>query len=201
LSKDNAAAVVIENCVPARDLVKCRDHGLTADEARKMNGRIILTSGRQLEFTHVKLFNALHIHSLQRLMETAEAKLKEFSSPDKARVSFNSVVMVLVANMLAESAVTKNLSDEARTILQLYDDLQTKIRQSGHLVPVDLIDGVERPMPTLWRATVESQISDRAGSHVIRVPYVHNGDPYVVIGNEDYQTAILWDKVEQYEVA
>jgi len=165
-----------------------------------MQGRLILTSGRTLEFSHIMLFNALHVNHLQRLMSTAQTKLAGFSSPFGALGSFGFVTTVLAANILVESAVNRLLTAEARSLLDEYEKLLFRIRQSGLLVPVDLINNVEIPMPSVWSATVVNQISEPSEVGAFRVPYVHNGDPYVVIGGADSQVSIVWDKVEQYEV-
>lgn len=108
---------------------------------------------------------------------------------------------VFIANSLVESAVNKRLSSEARQLLKEYQQLLTEIRRSGQLVALDQIDGIEIPIPNVWRSIVSKQISTPTGMSSIQIPYVHNGDPYVVLGGETSEVSILWDKVEQYEVA
>lgn len=168
-----------------------------------MVGRITTVSGTTITFTHVKLYNVLHINHCKNLEAQAKSKAIPVTSPYGAFGGFTFVTGVLAANMLAERYVNAARHQQADSLFDQSFDLAERIRDMGEFVPVRLISKVEVPLPSVWRATIQKKINEEGGgSHAkkITATVIHNGDPYVVLRANGRELSVFWDKVESYAI-
>lgn len=169
-----------------------------------MIGQLTTTSGIKIKFTHVKLYNALHIRHVQSLQSKAETKAIPLASPYGALGGFAFVTSVIAANMLAEHVINAARSKDADSLFGQSFDLAEKIRDLGEFVAVNLVSKIEVPLPSVWRATIQKTIKESktvtgsAEVKTISATMIHNGDPFVVLRCQQGDVSVFWDKVESY---
>lgn len=165
-----------------------------------MRGQLTTVSGSTVVFTHVKLFNVLHINRMRTLQAEAENKTVPFSSPYGAIGSFSFVTGVLGANMLAEHFINSSRQQAAESLFWQSFELAERIRDRGEFVSVGEIEKIEVPLPSVWRATIRRGVRDTGRIKTVTATMIHNGDPYVVLRGDMGEVSIFWDKVEAYAV-
>ncbi|MDZ4688075.1 MAG: hypothetical protein SH850_23625 [Planctomycetaceae bacterium] len=161
-----------------------------------MQGVLRLTSGIEHRFNKIVLYNAIGVRNLQALAKSASQKLSGFTSPIGAIGGFEWVAKVIVANMVIEHFANKAMESAANADIQKQQRVLKAVRTNAISIPLTRIENIHLPIPESWHA----QIAGDGKSHEL-MSYIHTGDHFVVIEQQGEQRTIIWDKVEEYNVA
>lgn len=154
--------------------------------------RIRLSSGAEINFNKIKLYDLKLVQKLDGLKNAAAKNLGGFSSGlgfwgDIEWVAAGSLVTGLI-----EGAVSNTMQNEAANQMMMAANVAKQVRQTAVFVQVSSVENIKYPDFGLWRASVVNNQR--------KVDLIHIASDYVFVELEGKEIAIFWDKVEEYEV-
>ncbi|WLD14662.1 hypothetical protein [Planctellipticum variicoloris] len=157
-------------------------------------------SGIEHHFDKIVLFNSVGVRNLQALAKSASQKSAGIASPIGAIGSFEWVAKVMVANMVVEHLANKALQAAANADMDKYQRVLKAVRTNAIAIPLSKIENVHLPIPASWHAQIAGPEPDENGARRM-ASYIHTGDQFVGIERNGERRTIIWDKVEEYDVA
>jgi hypothetical protein len=153
--------------------------------------KVRLSSGQDLEFDKIKLYDLQWAAHLERMRQSAAKNLAGYSSG----VGFwGSLEWVAVGSLVAgaiDSTVSSQMASQGNAQLEEMAKASRMIRDTARFISVSTIQNIQYPDPSLWRARV------RGGTRYCEL--IHIATDYVFVQSNEKKTAIFWNKVEQYE--
>ncbi len=155
-------------------------------------GKVRLVSGQELEFNKVKMYDLVLVQRLESLRKAAASNISGFSTGLGFWGSLEWVALGSVITGIVESSVSNALASQGMNQLAEVAKVADQIRNTVAYVQVSLIENIQYPDVGLWRATILDKNHKRG--------MIHIATNYVFVEIEGKETALLWDKIEQYEV-
>lgn len=154
--------------------------------------RIRLTSGTEIFFNKIKLYDLKLVQKLDTLRQAAATNLSGYSTGLGFWGDIEWVAVGSLVTGLIESSVSNQMQKEAVNQLVIAANVAKQIRDTATFVQVSSIENIKYPDLGLWRAAFyeKQRKSD----------LVHIASNYVFVENEGKEIAVFWDKVEEYEL-
>ena len=190
---------------------------------------IVLSSGRQIEASKVRLYPEPELQKIVTLRSKAQEELGGFTTGigflgSPAWVLGSVAVLGVLESIVLDKKAKKGilLLKEAQ---KMHDDLQKK----GVLFEISEIEGIENPDPANWRAESvyeisfdfssmgikergkfieERSLTVRQARHLhgqiikeeVNASFTHDGDEFFWIEIDGQLTAVRWNFVESYQI-
>jgi hypothetical protein len=154
--------------------------------------KVRLVSGQEIYFNKVKLYDLGSIRQLDALRQSAAKNLSGYSTGVGFMGSLEWVAAGSAITGLIESAIASDMAKLGMRQLIEVAHLSKRIRDTGVFVQVSSIDNIKFPDTSLWRAAILDSSN--------RYELIHNGGNYVFVESKGKELALIWDKVEQYEI-
>lgn len=154
--------------------------------------KIRMVSGQEIIFQQIKLYDADMIYRLDSLRQAAS---RNFAGHSTGLGFWGSLEWVAAGTLITgaiDSAISNQMAQEGMGQLREIATLSKKLRELALYVHVHTVANIQYPEIGLWRASISQQGWKRELIHF-------NGD-YVFVKTEEKEVAILWNKIEQYEI-
>lgn len=174
---------------------QCPNCGIVYAKAKAAINRYVkvrMTSGQEIQFNKVKLYDMALVGNLESLRQTAATNLAGYSSGVGFYGSAESVAVASIVTGIIDSSVSNNMAKKGMDQLAEIANLAKQIRDTAVYVPVSSVENIKYPDLGLWRATAY----DKSRKHEM----IHISIPYVFVELESKESALFWDKLEQYEL-
>lgn len=151
--------------------------------------KVRMTSGQEIQFDHIKLYELALARKLDDLRQTAATNLSGYSSGlgfwgDMEWVAAGSLVTGII-----DGAVSRQREQQGMAQLSQASRIAKQLRGTAAYVPVSSIENIEYPDIGLWKAKTFQ------GRDVI-----HVASNYIFVRVDGKESALFWDKIEQYEL-
>jgi hypothetical protein len=158
-------------------------------------GNITTVSGDRLTFDAILLFDSRLILTAEQWKAAAAKNFRGVSTGLFFIGGLAGVVAKSLALGAAETAVSKSMSSQGQKQIQTYYECLLHVRNSGIFVPLDRVENIRVPIPSLWR----SATYDDRGQ--LLAAFCFNDDPFVALRlTNQTVTTVFWNAVEQYRV-
>jgi hypothetical protein len=151
-----------------------------------------LTSGQETQFNKVKLYDLSLVRRLETLRQLAA---RNFAGYTTGLGFWGSLEWVAIGSLVTgaiENSVSNQMAQEGMNQLAEIGNLSKRIRDTAEFIHVSVIENIKYPDIGLWRAIV----TDKS----IRRELIHIASEYVFVEEQGKETAVFWDKIEQYEL-
>lgn len=153
--------------------------------------QVRLISGRELKINKVKLFDLQLVRKIEALRQNASKNLNGFSSGIGFFGSLESVVAASAVTGIIEGTISNQMAKQGAAQLTEAVRLSNLLRETASYVQVSSIENIKYPDFGMWRAVVIERSQKRE--------MVHIASNYVFVEIEGKESAVFWDKIEQYE--
>lgn len=154
--------------------------------------RAHLTSGHEIQFSRVRLYDLLLVKQLDALRQVVSKKFAGFSTGLGFWGSMQWVVVGSLITGAIENSVSNKMAQEGQTLLADLGALTKHLRDTAVLVHVSAIENIQYPDIGLWKAVI--------GDRMMKRDLIHIASEYVIVEVDGKETALFWDKIERYEV-
>jgi len=154
--------------------------------------KVLMTSGQEIEFNKVKLYDMTLIGNLESLRQASATNLGGYSSGVGFYGSAESVAVASIVTGIIDSSVSNSMAKKGMAQLTEIANLAKQIRDTAVYLQVSSIENIRYPDLGLWRATAYDKLRKREMMHI--------SIPYVFVEIEGKELALFWNKVEQYEL-
>lgn len=154
--------------------------------------KVRMTSGLKVQFNKVKLYDMALVGNLESLRQAAATNLAGYSSGVGFYGSAESVAVASIVTGIIDSSVSNNMAKKGAAQLAEIASLANQIRETAVYLPVSSVENIKYPDLGLWRATAYDKQRKRE--------MIHISIPYVFVEIEGKESALFWDKLEQYEL-
>ncbi len=153
---------------------------------------IRMASGLEFSVQKIKLYDLKLIQEFDALKKAAAHNLAGYSTGLGFWGGLEWVAVGSLATKVVQGVVSDNMRQKGIEQMSLAVQLSDKIRKTGVFAPVSKIGNIAYPDPTIWGCPL-----DVNGTRMALVSIPNN---YVFVESDGIETAIFWDKVEQYRV-
>jgi hypothetical protein len=153
--------------------------------------KVRLASGSEVQFNKVKLFDLPLIKKIEALRSKAANNLSGFSTGIGFFGSLESVAVASVVTGMIESSISGEMAKHGMNQLSEVGALSNQLRETAAYVPVSSIENIKYPDFGMWKAVVSNNMKRREMAHI--------PSNYVFVEIEGRETALFWDKIEQYQ--
>lgn len=184
-----------------------------------------LTSGSQLMATSLMLFPEWEIRHAQSLRAAAQEELGGFSTGLGFWGSPGYVVAGAAILGIVESLVSNSKTKKGLEMLAQAAATYEQARGHGAHFAISEVNGIDRPHPTVWRATKTTQVIVKDvqamgvskfgqflrqyniskenitnGIAAFTGTFIHNEDEFVSIKVDDQSVAVRWSEIASYQL-
>lgn len=180
-----------DNVVPDWQCPKCGIVYAKVQASLNKFVRVRLVSGQELKISKIKLFDLPIIRKIESLRQAASTNLSGYSS---GLGFFGSLEWVAVGSAITgmiESSVSSQMAKQGANQLSEIATLSNQLRENASYVHVSSIENIKYPDVGMWRAIVHDKMQRRE--------MIHIASNYVFVEIDKKETALFWDKIEQYE--
>lgn len=182
----------------------CRDNGVAEilltpiinSQSKKSKSAknivIVLSSGKNIVVSEIKLFDSRIIQLLAEFQAKANGKLEGFSSGLGFVGNLSSVLVNSFLLGTIEGSISKSMEKEGNEIIGKLDIIREKILHSGQFVSVSEIINSIYPIPNNWYANLHNHNSEKKIFVSIYEPFLE------VKTKDDLNIFLRWSDVEQY---
>ncbi len=154
--------------------------------------KVRLVSGQEIEFNKIKLYDLALMKRIDVLRQTAAKNLSGYSSGlgffgDLEYVAAGSLVTGLI-----DSAVSNEMAKQGANQLSQITALSNQLRETAAFVQISNIENIKFPDIGMWKSTMNDNMKRREMAHI--------ASNYVFVEIGEKETALFWDKIEQYEL-
>lgn len=153
--------------------------------------KVRLVSGSEVQFSKVKLFDLPLIKRIEALRQAATTNLSGYSSGLGFFGSLEWVAVGSIVTGVIDSSVSNQMAKQGVNQLAEIAALSKQLRETSAYVHVSSIENIKYPDLGMWRAIVNDRMQRRE--------MIHIASNYAFVEIEGRETALFWDKVEQYE--
>jgi len=155
-----------------------------------------LNSGTDLKVKAIRLYDELSL----RMMHLKRAEvLKKY--PGMATGSLGWWLVTTAGGESGEGGVSTAAARAGDNLVAEAMQLEQKVRENVHFLPVGVIENIENPLPGFWRVSGKSKIRipPQEKADWIASAFIHNGDDFVMVQTiDDMVYSIRWNAVECY---
>jgi hypothetical protein len=174
---------------------QCPNCGLAYAKVKANLDRCVLMrliSGREIKCSKIKLYDLKLVQELDRIRKAAAVNLAGHSTGLGFWGDIEWVAIGSLVTSVIDSSISNQMQKQAMNQLVQAANIAKQIRETAAFVKVSSIENIQFPDLGLWRAVrFEKQR---------KMDVVHIASDYVFVESEGKETAISWDKVEQYEL-
>lgn len=182
-----------DNIVPDWQCPKCGVVYAKVQASLNKFVKVHLVSGQEVQFSKVKLFDLLLIKKVEALRQSAAKNLSGYSSGVGFFGDLEWVVAGSLVTGIVDGAVSASMAKQGVNQLSEIAVLSKQLRETAAYVQVSSIENIKYPDVGMWRAVVLDKTQRRE--------MVHINSNYVFVEIDGKETALFWDKIEQYEYA
>lgn len=153
--------------------------------------KIRLASGGEVQFNKVKLFDLPLINKIEVLRSKAANNLSGYTSGLGFFGSLEWVAVGSVVTGMIENSVSNEMAKQGLNQLSEIAALSNQLRENAAFVQVSSIENIKYPDIGMWKAVINDNMKKREMAHI--------ASNYVLVEIEGRETALVWDKVEQYQ--
>lgn len=180
-----------DSIVPDWQCPKCGVAYAKAQASLNKFVKVRLTSGAEIHINKIKLYDLQLIKKVEALRSKAANNLSGYSS---GLGFFGSLEYVATASVIAgvfENAISNELAKQGLNQLSEVALLSSQLRETAAFVQVSSIENIKYPDIAMWKAVISENMKRREMRHI--------PSDYVFAEVEGKETALFWDKIEQYE--
>jgi hypothetical protein len=152
--------------------------------------KVRLISGQEITFNKIKLYDLTLIKKLDELRQSIDKNFRGYSSGIGFIGSTEDVIAGSLVTGAIDSIVSGSMAKQGANQLNEAVKLSKQIRDTGVYVQVSAIENIQYPEMELWKALHYDKSVKRE--------LVHMYSKYIFVMTDDKETALFWDKVEQY---
>lgn len=190
---------------------------------------IVLSSGRQIEASKVRLYPEPELQKIVTLRSKAQEELGGFTTGigflgSPAWVFGSAAVLGVLESIVSDKKAKKGIL-HLKEAQKMHEDLQ----KNGVLFEISVIEGIENPDPANWRADSvyeisfdfssmgikergkfieERSLTIRQARHLhgqiikeeVNASFTHDGDEFFWVEIDGQLTAVRWNFVESYQI-
>ncbi len=154
--------------------------------------KVRLVSGREVQFNKIKLYDLALVQKLESLRQAASANLSGYSSGLGFWGSLEWVAVGSIITGMIDNSVSNQMAKQGMNQLAEVANLANQIRDTAAYVRVSSIENIKYPDIGLWRATAYDKSRKQE--------MIHIASNYVFVEMDGKESALFWDKIEQYEL-
>lgn len=150
-----------------------------------------LVSGQEVQFNKVKLFDLPLIKKIESLRQTAAKNLSGFSSGLGFFGDLEWIAAASILTGIVENSISGEMAKQGINQLSEIAVLSNRLRETATYVHVSAIENIKYPEIGMWKSVINDQMKRREMAHI--------ASNYVFVEIDGKETALFWDKIEQYE--
>ena len=176
-----------DNVVPDWQCPKCGVVYAKVQAALNKFVKVRLVSGSELQFSKIKLFDLPLIKKVEALRSKAAKNLSGFSSGLGFFGDLEWIAAAALVTGIVEHSISGEMAKQGVNQLTEIAALSNQLRMAAVFVHVSSIANIKYPEIGMWKAKMQNR------------EMVHIASNYVFVEVDGKETAVFWDKIEQYE--